>query len=200
MIAWNSTIAQYVEDGMPIDDSLLYAVLEESIGYSQGYARSLAQLVSDGFMPPQAWEDAFLDELKREYLRAWVLGRGGLSQVEDDDYEEVGEMLDEQFAFLVGFTAAVAMGNLSEGVIAARSAMYFNSAREPFERSRMVVSSQIYSEVLWVLDPFCEHCPDCPELAALGWQSLDDNPFDGCVPGSGCTVCMTNCCCHLEYR
>lgn len=39
-----------------------------------------------------------------------------------------------------------------------------------------------------------EHCPECPDLAAEGWQVL------GSLPDIGDTICMAFCHCSFEYR
>ncbi len=42
--------------------------------------------------------------------------------------------------------------------------------------------------------PKTEHCPDCPPIAALGWQPI------GTLPMIGDTECGGLCLCHFEFR
>ena len=39
-----------------------------------------------------------------------------------------------------------------------------------------------------------DHCDDCLEAAALGWQPI------GTLPAIGDSRCMTNCHCEFDYR
>lgn len=143
----------------------------------------------------------FQQELKEEYIRQYVLGRGGLGQMAQADWGRLGSMLKEQYKYLNGFEQAIADGTLSEAQIAARGRMYTNSAREAFEKARSRVAEKAgQDEILWVVDTSKENCEDCLANQAMGWQLVEDNPYGGCVPGSGCTQCLTNCGCSLQYR
>jgi hypothetical protein len=89
---------------------------------------------------------------------------------------------------------------LLEAQIARRSRMYLNSAREAFERAKQRVKVALgMDEVQWVLGQ-AEHCDGCVAFSDLGWQKVDDDPYNGAFPGSGATQCLTNCQCSLEYR
>jgi len=166
----------------------------------------LSNLVSNGMMNPRDWHEMMREEIKREYVRLYMIGRGGKGSMTSVDWGSIGGMLVEQYhgkkthKGLDGFYAAVRAGNLSEGQIRARAAMYANSAREAFERGKARANADA-TEVIWELGPVkTEHCLDCEALAALGWQLIADDPFDGAYPCSGATQCLTNCKCSLDYR
>jgi len=161
----------------------------------------LSNLVSNGMMNPRDWHEMMREEVKREYIREYMLGRGGLGSMTQVDWGSIGGMLKEQYhPYLVNFAQQVANGELTEGQIRARSAMYVNSAREAFERGKARANADA-TEIIWLLGPVkTEHCPDCEALAALGWQLIADDPFDGAYPCSGATQCLTNCRCDLDYR
>jgi len=142
------------------------------------------------------------EAIKDEYTQQYLLGRGGLSQMTQADWGSIGGMVADQYRYLGGFAREVAVGNLSEAQVAARSRMYINSGREAFERARGRTEDEA-DEVAWTLNP-AEHCPDCLDLAALGWQPREPWPFTVAggmaIPGSGATQCLTNCRCFLDYR
>ena len=174
------------------------AVLEfvESSALATGLATDdLALMLADGFIGPAEWRLAMRAQIKREYIRQYVLGRGGIGQMTFVDWGSIGGMLKEQYAWLDGF--AEVLPGLSEGQITARSRMYINSAREAFERARARVAViGGYDEEMWILFSPAEHCPDCEDFALMGWQPIG---FFS-VPGDGSTVCLTNCKCTKIYR
>jgi hypothetical protein len=156
---------------------------------------TLAYMVSDGTLSPIDWHQAMRQEIKREYIRQYLLGIGGLDQMTYADWGSIGGMLKEQYGWLNGFAEVV--GDLSEQQILSRSAMYSNSAREAFERANGRVAVKWGAdEELWVLDPTVENCNDCIEFELMGWQPIGTFPY----PGQGATQCLTNCHCTKYYR
>jgi len=96
----------------------------------------LSNLVSNGMMNPRDWHEMMREEIKREYIREYMLGRGGRGSMTQVDWGSVGGMLADQYRYLKDFAKLVEEGKLSEAQIRARSAMYINSAREGFERGQ----------------------------------------------------------------
>ena len=126
----------------------------------------LSNLVSNGMMNPRDWHEMMREEIKREYIREYMLGRGGRGSMTSVDWGSVGGMLKEQYhPYLVNFAQQVANGELTEGQIRARSAMYINSAREGFERG---------------------------QARAFG---IPDGTLPA-YPGDGQTICLTLCACN----
>lgn len=147
------------------------------------------------------WRTAMRQEIKDEYIRQYLLGRGGIEQMTQADWGSIGGSLAEQYRRLDVFRDEIAAGELSEAQVKARSRMYINSARESYERAQQKVNVAAgFDEVRWVIDIAKENCVDCLAFEAMGWQAIADDPYGGCLPGTGCTVCLTNCGCHLEYR
>jgi hypothetical protein len=159
----------------------------------------LSNLVGNGLLAPRDWEAQMREEIKAEYIRQYMLGRGGRGNMTSEDWGSIGGMLAEQYRYLKDFAKLVQEGKLSEAQIRARSAMYVNSAREGFERGQARANPDAI-DVIWVLGPVkTEHCADCVAFADMGWQKIADDPYQGAMPGSGDTACLTNCACHLEY-
>lgn len=148
------------------------------------------------------FETMMRERIKRAYIEQYLVGRGGRAKMTQVDWGSIGGMLAEQYRYLDGFAAEVAAGVLSAKQISARSRMYVRSSKEAYERGRrrwLLSLDDKPAEVRWILQP-AEHCPDCLALAALRWILISDDAFDGCFPGSGCTQCLTNCACFLDYR
>lgn len=144
------------------------------------------------------------ERIKRAYIEQYLVGRGGRDQMTPADWGSIGGMLAEQYRYLEGFAAEVEAGELSQRQINARARMYIRSSKEAYERGRRrwllsLDERDKPTEVRWILQP-AEHCPDCVAFASLRWIPLTDDAFGGCFPGSGCTQCLTNCQCFLDYR
>ena len=172
--------------------------VQQSITGTDNAVGGLIDLLADGKLAPKDFGDVFKREIKDEYIRQYVLGRGGLEQMTQADWGSIGGMLKEQYGYLPGFIDDIAEGKLTPGQIRVRAGMYINSAREGYERAVARNATATGStEELWVLGATENHCPDCPVLADMGWVPVGEH---GTYPGAGETQCVTNCLCHLEYR
>ena len=168
------------------------------IGVSADHSRGLAGALNAGDLTLGQWEADMRAQIKGEYTRQYLLGRGGRDQMTQADWGSIGGDLANQFRYLSQFADAIATGNLSEAQIAARSELYLYSAKQAFEKAngRARVSD---AKVKWTLTA-AEHCDTCIDYAGLGWRPIAEDPFGGANPGDGSTICMTQCKCHLEYR
>ena len=108
--------------------------VDQSLAGSRDAVGDIAQLVADGRLSVGDWQNRMRQEIKEEYIRQYLLGRGGRNVMGAADWGSVGGMLADQFRYLRGFAEDVETGDLSAGRIAGRSKMYVNSAREAFER------------------------------------------------------------------
>jgi len=158
----------------------------------------LSNLVGNGMLAPRDWHAQMREEIKQEYIRQYLLGRGGRAQMTSVDWGSIGGMLGrDQYVYLRKFAQEVAEGKLSEAQIRARSAMYISSAREAFERAHARVAEEAgYDKECWIVNPMIENCEDCLTFQAEGWQELGYFP----TPADGSTRCLVNCGCHKEYR
>ena len=199
---WDPSVARFRDEtGLFVANEVVRGYVDASLRATGSVVEPLIELTLSGTLTPDELEDRIREELKREYLRNYYLGIGGRAQMTQADYGSIGGDLAYQYRKLSGFIDEIASGELSESQIRSRMRMYVNSARQAFEKAKR--KSKIvagYTEVRWVVNPAVENCEDCLAFEALGWQSIDSDPFDGCVPGSGCSVCLTNCACWLEYR
>lgn len=171
---------------------------QTSMNDSADHARAMAGALAERDISLGQWERNMREQIKEEYIRQYLLGRGGRDLMTAQDWGSVGGSLKEQFTWLSQFSAEIATGELSEKQIAARSAMYLHSSREAFERARKRAQPDV-SEVQWNTTA-AESCIDCIAFANMGWQSVADDPYSGAIPGSAATRCLTNCRCWLGYR
>ena len=213
--SWDPRIARYRDGdtGRLVARSAVLGIVESSItasaiappvtidGIVTAGSNFLAQMVGNGLLDPGDWNNLMRGEIKREYIRQYLLGIGGMEQMTPARWGSIGGMLGEQYRYLDNFTAEIAAGNLSEKQIRARAEMYINSARESYERAnRQAQVAAGMTEMFWALNPAAEHCVDCEDFAAIGWVPIESEAFDGCLPCSGCTKCLMSCQCNIEYR
>lgn len=175
--------------------------VDKSLKASGSAVDLLSNLVANGNISPNDWMPLMRQYIKDEYIRQYITAIGGRSNMTQSDWGRIGSMLKEQYKYLSGFQAQIAGGNLTEGQIRARARMYINSAREAFEKgNRDVALKWGADEMYWDIDTSVENCPDCITYNAMGWVKIEINPYDGNYPGSGGTVCLTNCHCGIIYR
>ena len=195
---WNKTAGRYydTDTGRFLSRARALEYVDESIAATESVVDTLAGYVADGFLAPDDFAVLAWEEVKEEYIRQYMLGRGGRAQMTQADWGSVGGSLSEQMRYFKPFMEEVAKGNLSKGQIRSRLRMYINSAREAYERAQAKVAAMTgQDEVIWVRSLAAESCPDCEAFADIGWQKVADDPYGGAMPGTGDTRCLTSCRC-----
>ena len=109
-------------------------LVERSMGESETAVVAATTALTEG-VSLETWQTAMRQEIKDEYIRQYLLGRGGLSQMTQADWGSIGGMLREQYRYLDRFAGEIAEGQLTEGQNKRRSQMYVNSAREAYWRA-----------------------------------------------------------------
>lgn len=110
--------------------------VDNSLAFANDKTAQLAEFVAGGQLSPRDWGENMFALIKQEYIREYMFGRGGRSQMTQADWGSIGGILRVQNVYFKQFQAEIAAGNLSEAEIAARANMYINSARQAFERGR----------------------------------------------------------------
>lgn len=198
MYWWDENAKRYRDErGRFVSRDTVWDYIQRSINSTSNVSELLADLVGSGQLAPKDWYSLMKEELKREYIRQYLLAHGGLDTMTPADWGRIGGMLKEQYAYLKNLAAEIAAGKLSPAQIAARMNMYFNSARESFERA-FAVNAIAWGAVeeRWVVNPAVENCVDCLGYQDEGWKPVGYFPF----PGEGASRCLTNCHCLKEYR
>ena len=117
--------------------------MQNSLGVTGAVVDVLAGYAAQGVLNAGDFGALFREEIKKEYIRQYLLGIGGRDQMTAADWGSIGGMLREQYRFLDGFLAEIAAGNLTEAQIMARARMYINSAREAYERAHGRVAGKL---------------------------------------------------------
>lgn len=199
MWGWDAHARRYrdTDTGRFLSRDVMLDYVTRSLDATGIVTDQLARLVGDGTINARDWALVMRQETKNEYLRQYILGRGGRDQMDHRDWGRIGAMVKEQYKYLQGFAGDVASGNLTPEQIAARSRMYINSAVEGYEKARARNADDLgMNEESWHLQEDAEHCDDCVMYAGQGWQPIGTFP----EPGDGSTQCLTNCKCWKSYR
>lgn len=171
--------------------------VNDMIVFNENKASTLAFLVGEGQLSPTDWKNQMRERVKSEYITQYMLGKGGLDNMQQSDWGKVGAMLKTQYKYLDGFQKDIMEKDLSTAQIAYRSNLYMTASREAYEKAHGQVAKDAGAdEERWVLEAEAQHCDDCPAYEDEGWQPIGTFPD----PGDGSTACGTNCKCHKEYR
>lgn len=163
-------------------------------------AAQLAQALVDGRISVQEWRIGLASEIADLHVAAYVLGAGGVEQLDAEDFAALNDKLDEQLGYLNAWAAELESGELpSLKALQARSNLYAGAANATLyeaqaqsvglpqlpaypadgtsTRCRTNCKCTLRFErradgiaIWWQLNP-AEHCPDCLALAAE-WNPL----------------------------
>lgn len=197
---WEDETRRYRDQttGRYMARSQVMSYVEESLAASGDASGALGTLAGEGRLSPADFARLGREEIKQEYLRQYMLGRGGRAAMMPSDWGTVGQQIKGQYAYFKTFAEEVASGKLSPEQISARMKMYSASARQAYETAHEKNAKALgMDEERWLLGAvMTEHCEDCEAYMAEGWQPLGTFP----EPGDGSTQCLTNCACEKMYR
>lgn len=200
-VYWDSNSARYRnERGRFVSATHVRDLSNTSIANAYPEINSLASRVYNENISVGSWQAAMREQIKREYIRQYVLGRGGRDAMTQADWGHIGGHLNAEYhRYLDRFASNIAAGQYTEKQIQAYARMYMENCRHGFERGKLEAHKDAgYTHVKWTLGP-TEHCEVCLDRAADGWLPIADNPWGGAVPPDGC-LGYTKCGCHLEYK
>lgn len=101
---------------------------------SDKIARALTAQLTDGNMKLRTWVNRMRRLNKDTFIAEYILGRGGKSRMDSQDWGRLGHALREQYAYLNRFASDINAGKMTKAQIAARAAMYPERGTGQFER------------------------------------------------------------------
>lgn len=133
---WDSSVFDYVsDDGTRMGRADLNFRSSSMKGSATDTLVDIAIRIKTGGLSPSDGRAALREELKGEYIRQYLLGRGGRGNMTPTDWGSIGGSLLEQYRYL-DRNVFPNLENMTEGQIRQRMAMYANSAREAFFRAQ----------------------------------------------------------------
>lgn len=157
---------------------------------------SLTRSLQQGRISLPEWQSQMRTTLKDMHANAAMVARGGRNQMTPADWGKVGAQLKAQYKRLDQFAMDIFTGKQRlDGRMLRRAQMYGEAVRSTHQEMRRRMMAQLGREMLErrILG-IAEHCPDCLDYAARGWQPL------GTLPPIGESQCLTHCRCHFEFR
>lgn len=161
----------------------------------------------------QDWKRILKRELRLHYGNQFVLGAGGLDnlenivettalarsisreQAESLVFQELNEMRDRQFALVDKFADGLIDGIFTVGQIMLRSRLYIGMGKAAYGFGQRLFQRMRGNDQERRVLGMAEHCADCVAYAAMGWQPIGTFP----PPGEK-SACGMNCYCTMEYR
>lgn len=176
-----------------IMDQLGRAVME-----GREMASRLTTAFHEGRLSASAWQEQLRTTLRRMHSQHAALAVGGWDRMTPRDWGRIGQALRGDYARIQRLAESVQNGDVTLAQALQRVDGYMGNARAQYyraERDRLrpsVPKNQIVSRRILGAS---EHCPDCLEYYARGWQPVGMLP----VPTEG-SQCGTYCQCDVIHR
>lgn len=182
--------------GAPIDPAEVRAAVQAA---AQGAAGQLAELGAQLDAGAINLSQFMLDvkaTVKAAHVAALAAAAGGLRQVTPRDLGQLGAKLRSLYQGLSDLEIQYSAGTISAALLAARMGGYVRAAMGTYENAvRDQAQADGATEERRVLGVVAtEHCQECLDQAALGWQSI------GALIPIGMCTCGGQCCCSWETR
>jgi hypothetical protein len=196
---WDAVKGKYInpETGRVISSNTVLKEVEKVIKTSNKNMIALSEQLADGSLSLGKWQLAMLKEIKLLHVASAAAANGGWGQMNQSAWGFVGAKLKAQYKFFANFSAQINNGNVNTALpgFISRVQMYGDAGRNTFEemKRRYEMQSNGMEEEMRELGE-ADHCDDCLEQAAMGWQPI------GTLDAIGDTVCKTNCHCTFKYR
>jgi hypothetical protein len=204
---WNEDLGQYTSGNLILSSGDIQdVVVNDWIDDNIFVVLQITQLMANGEMTIQEWQDRMVAEIRNAYAEQAILAAGGRAQMTQQFWGAVGGLLRVQYRFLENFAQEIRAGHLSAGQIGARITMYINSARSAFWRIRDFIEKiKGNDQERWIPVGDDKTCGPCAEAGEAGWQPIGTfaQPGSGTVrrePGTTQCEGLTNCRCTKEYR
>jgi hypothetical protein len=203
---WNETAHRYqdAETGRFISHTYALGLIQESIRQAIFATDTLAGYVSAGQIAIPDWTQLMRTEIKNEYIRQYLAGIGGRSQMTQADWGKIGNLLKNQYSRLDSFAAS--LPGMSEAQIRVRAAMYSESAGQAYEMAHAKVAKGWGADTAaWFVDPSLENCDVCLERQRMGPRPIGPrggfmSTVDGEVFPKDCTApCLVHDGCFIEF-
>jgi hypothetical protein len=181
--------------GRLISRAQVRRAIDVAIRNADNMAKSLADQYRKGEISLGRWEREMRTLIKNTHTLNAAAAKGGFDQLTQSDYGRIGRIVRDEYNHLDGFAGELAAGfQRPDGRMNARAMLYTRSGRQTYEvTQRRVARDAGLTEEKSIIAP-ADHCQQCLDQAALGWQPL------GSLVTPGSRTCLSNCRCELIYR
>ncbi|HEY7234898.1 MAG TPA: hypothetical protein VH539_12160 [Gemmatimonadaceae bacterium] len=192
---WDDSVRQYRgPGGRFVSRSAIRRIIDRAIAAVSGNVTSLASDLRSGVIGGDEWLAQMEQYVKDVHLFNAAAAKGGWAQLSANDYSRLTSVVRDQLAYLDRFAGQIDGGLALDGRFLARAQLYAEAGRGTFEAIFAdMMADDGMSEERNVLG-FAEHCEDCLDQTAQGWQ-----PIGTLIP-IGDRQCLGRCKCSMEYR
>lgn len=192
---WNEQAQRYrsVETGRFISSSHVRAEIDAFLDKVEVRTQGATQLLVDGRVSLPDWQAQMAQELKDIHIANAVIARGGWEQMTPTDWGRVGHILRDEYRELQTMAVKLERGEISLERAMRGSEWLTRAARGTYEEVHRYAARDaglVYERS--ILEPGANHCNDCEDAAAMGWQPV------GLIQSIGDRVCGNNCRCELQ--
>lgn len=139
---WNELAKRYQQSGPPyhfLSRTRALELVDESIQSATVATDELARLWTDGQLSATDLRGLLRREVKNEYLRQGIFGKGGREQMTFSDWGTIGNQLRGQYAEIEKtLNDLITYPDLTEGQVKVRFGNYMRGARQAYERLHTV--------------------------------------------------------------
>lgn len=201
---WSKSRKRFVSTrtGKPISDAELRRLFNAHIEDAEGRMAEIATAFHESRIAPAVFVEQMATEQRRHTVQSAALGRGGFDNLDDATLIALALLLNSTNERIVGTAHDVLEGKVTLPQLLNRVEGYVGEGRRTFFeglRAGAMTAAGLNSGMVAIarrqLDPRAKHCRDCPDLAARGWQRVEDLP----PPGFGCQ-CAGHCRCSWLQR
>jgi hypothetical protein len=191
---WDKNSLRYIDQrGRFVKSADVRKALSDVVNANKRQIRALARQLNNGTLSVQQWQASMETAVRDLHLGATAAGKGGFGQMTQRDYGLAGQRIQFHFSKLDGLARDVEAGRISAGRVVARAELYARAGVGVYENSRREAAVGVMTEEKRFLGA-AEHCADCVNAAAMGWQPL------GTLPRIGQSLCRANCRCRFGFR
>jgi hypothetical protein len=157
--------------------------------------QQLGNLLLEGKITLRAWQEQFAQSLKILHAQQYLLGVGGQSQIQKEDYLVLARELKNQYKYLRNFAVDLTKGVMTPAQFKVRAAMYAKAAKVSYFRGEKQAARRSGLDGAYrVLGESDRHCQQCPQYAAMGIVPINEVIY----PTQKCD-CRTSCLCKIVY-
>lgn len=174
-------------------------LLETHVDSAERRLGELTTAYFEGNISPSTFQVTMRDELRQLHSQQRALGAGGWDRMDNRAWGSVGGRLGGfggDYERMTNLARDIANGEVTLPQALNRINGYVGNSRIQFweaEREAARQTGRMYEERRRLGNS--EHCSDCVDYAAQGYQPLDTLP----PPGIG-SICSTHCRCTLERK
>lgn len=183
------------QTGRFVSREAVYTLTRKRVDLAKQDLRVLGQLLVEGKINLQAWQVETAETLKVIHTQQYLLGVGGQRAMEKSDYLEIGRELKSQYRYLRNFAIELGEGEMTLAQFMARIEMYADASKVSYFRGEKTSAVRGgFTHGRRILSPIAEHCPECPQYAALGLVPISQL----IMPTQACS-CRVRCKCRIEF-